>query len=140
MTGKTGRFIITPQLEEATPQLEEAVPSHDFTRAYREIGPSYVFMGSSLIPEADMQIAGREIKQVPPDFKSFMKPHKHEVSEVYVIIGDLTIEIVLDGEGQEVSGPASIFIPAGMMHAYRPLKGSGYVLVIDRSGEYKAFK
>lgn len=81
-----------------------------------------------------MSIAIREIKQIPPDYKSHIEPHKHEVSEVYGVIGDLSVEFILEGERREVTGPASLFIPAGMMHACRPLRGSGYFLAVHRSG------
>ena len=132
MTGKTDRFIVKPQLEEAP------VPYHDISRAMRELGPSYVYMNNSLVPEADMQFGVREVKQIPPDYKPHLEPHRHEVSEVYAVMGNLTIELTLDDERHELSGPASAFIPAGMMHTWRPLRGSGYLLVINKSGEFKA--
>lgn len=129
MPGKTDHLIVKAQL------IEE-LAYHDTARAKREIGPLYNYMEDSLIPSADILVHVREVKQVPPGFKPHVDLHKHDVSSVYSIIGDLTMEITLEDEKHEVSGPGSVFIPAGMMHAVCPLKGTGYLVVILRSGKY----
>jgi len=130
MTNKIDRCLIKVQT------TEEDFPYHDNIRAIREIGPIRKYMSSALVPEANVWINVREVKQVPPDFKSHLEPHKHELNEVYGVIGDLTVEFGLDGERREVTGPASLFIPAGTAHFYRPLRGSGYVFVVYMSGNY----
>ena len=80
----------------------------------------------------------REVKQVPPpDFKAHVEPHKHRVSSLYGVIGELTIEVTLDGEKHEVSGPGSVFIPSGVVHTVRYLKGHGYLIAILMSGKYE---
>lgn len=132
MTSKIDHFIVKPK------PREKAIPYHDDNRAAREIGAASVYMDNSLVPEADVRVSVRGIKQVPPDYKAHVAPHKHEVSQVYGVIGDLTVEFVLEGERREVTGPASIFIPAGMMHSCRPVRGSGYSLTVYCDGEYKA--
>ena len=130
MAGNTARFI-TPA------QLVKELPHHDTARASKELGPSYNYMSSSLIPEADVHISARYIKQVPVDFKSFVEPHKHQANQVYIIIDALAVEVILNGERHEVSGPAGIFIPAGMTHTIRPLKGSGYIVAVTEVGKYE---
>ena len=130
MASKTERFIVPAQL------IEE-LPYHDMVRTRAELGPSYDYMSNSLLPEADINVGIDHIKQVPVDFKSHIEPHKHQVSEVYAIIGDLTVEVILDGERHEVSGPAGVFIPAGMIHTMRPLRGSGYFAAVMRGGKYE---
>jgi mannose-6-phosphate isomerase-like protein (cupin superfamily) len=117
-------------------QLIEELAYHDTERAKKEIGPLWNFMEDCLVPGADICVHIREVKQVPPDFKSHVEPHKHDVSSVYSIIGDLTMEIMLEDKKYEVTGPASVFIPVGVTHAVRPLKGKGYLIVIVRSGDY----
>lgn len=130
MSEKTDYLIVKAQL------IEE-LAYHDTERAKKEIGPLYNFMEDCLVPGADICIHIREVKQVPPGFKSHVDPHKHEVSSVYSIIGDLTMEITLEEEKHQVTGPASVFIPAGMKHAVRPLRGAGYLIVTVKSGKYE---
>jgi len=130
MAGNTQRFIVPAQ-------LAEQIPHHDMSRASEELGPAYFYMSNSLVPEADIYASGRHVKQVPVDFKPHIEPHKHQVSKIYIILGDLTVELTLDGEKHEFSGPAGIFIPAGMMHTIRPLRGSGYITTVMRSGKYE---
>ena len=117
-------------------QLIGELAYHDTERAKREIGPLYNFREDSLVPGADICVHIREVKQVPPAFKPHVELHKHDVSSVYSIIGDLTMEITLEDKRYEVTSPASVFLPVGIMHAVRPLKGSGYLIVTVRSGEY----
>ena len=131
MAGKTERFI-------APVYIEEQIPFHDM-RAMKEIGSPRTYMDKSLVPEADIRIGVGQVKEVPPDgFKPHIEPHKHKVSQVYAIVGDLTVEVTLDGEKHEVTGPAGIFIPAGMTHCFRLLRGSGYTVVVLRDGKYEA--
>ena len=131
MPGGTERFIVRAQ-------PKGALPYHDTTTTH-ELGPSYHCMNSSLVAGADIYVDVNQIKQVPTDFTSAVaEPHRHPVSKVYTIIDDLTVEVSLDGEKHEVSGPAAVFVPAGMRHTLRPLRGSGYVVVTMTGGEFKA--
>ena len=130
MSGKTDHLVVRAQL------IEEVV-YHEVERAEKEIGPLYNFMEDCLVPEADICIHAREVKQVPPDYQTHVAPHKHEVSSVYSIIGDLTVEVTLAEEKHQVTGPASVFVPAGMTHAVRPLKGTGYLVMVTKTGKYE---
>jgi quercetin dioxygenase-like cupin family protein len=49
----------------------------------------------------------------------------------------LEVEVELEGKRTPVRAPASVFIPAGVVHALRILRGTGTVLSIVRSGTYK---
>ena len=129
MAGKTERIVPA--------YIKEQIPFHDM-RARAEIGPSYTYMDNDLVPEADTSVSVWQVKQVPPDFKPHIEPHKHQMSQVYAVVGDLTVEVTLDGEKHEVTGPAGIFIPAGVTHTYRPLRGSGYTVIVTRAGKYEA--
>ena len=110
---------------------------HDNVRANELLGPRHKYVDKLLVPGGNLSISVREIKQVPPDYKSHVKPHKHDDwSEVYAVIGDdLTVEYMLGEETREVTGWSALFVPAGMVHSYRPIKGSGYMVFISRSGE-----
>ena len=131
MEGKSARLIIRP-----TPVGE--IPHHDMARFQKErdLVPMN-YLDDSLLPEADLVVHVTEVKKVSPDFKPYVQPHQHEVSSFYGLVGDLTVEIVLGDEKREVSGPASIFIPPGMKHAIRPLRGKGFMVIILRQGKYE---
>lgn len=130
MTSKTDRFVVA-----ARPS--EQLAYHDYTKLHPEDRTSKMMMDSSLVPEADITVVGgrREIK--PGRYWPVPEPHKHEVNELYMILGDLTVEVILDGEGHEVTGPTCVFIPAGMMHTIRMIRGSGYSFAILRAGKYE---
>ena len=137
MTRQIDQLITVPQFVDL---VTEPVPYHEpSTRSDKELGePFRRYMNASLIPEADMGMGIRKIEHVPDNFERDLEPHKHEVSEIYAVIGDLTVEFFLEGETREITGPAALFIPAGMMHTYRPVKGSGYFVIVSRGGEYIA--
>ncbi|MBI2908241.1 MAG: hypothetical protein HYX92_11390 [Chloroflexi bacterium] len=117
-------------------QVKELV-HHDVARAEKELGPSFRTIDETLMPGADMTVGVRRIDRVPKDFKPVVDPHKHDVSSVYMFMGDLRVEVTLDGETYLVSAPASAFVPARVEHSYRPLSGAGYVVVITRQGKYE---
>lgn len=126
---KTDRYIVPGQ-----PKGE--LPYHDIAREREELGPSYSYMQNSWVTEADMYLDVVHVRQVPPDFKSYIDIHKHPVSQVYAIGPGLICEVTLEGERHEVTGPAGVFIPSGMMHSICPLRGNGYLVVAIRGGEY----
>lgn len=131
MPRKTDRFIVTPQ------PVEQLV-YHDLPKPKLQGRTVKKMMDNSLVPEADMTVFGGsriELRHHP--LKVIIHPHKHEVSELYVILEDLVLEVILDGERHEVTGPACVFIPAGMTHSFRVLGGSGYILAIVRAGKYE---
>ncbi|MFC1592894.1 hypothetical protein ACFL4C_02655 [Candidatus Omnitrophota bacterium] len=131
MSSKTDRFIVIPQVS------EEQVAYHDMALAEQQIGHFYNYMDNSMVEGADITFGIREVKQVPPEMKSYIEPHKHDVSQLYVILGDLTVEFILEGERHEVTGPSSVFIKPGMMHTTCPIRGSGSMLVYLSRGKYK---
>jgi len=131
MADKTSRFIVQP-----IPVGE--IPHHDMSRFQeeRDVIPMN-YLDESLVPEADLVVHVSEVKRVAPDFKPYVAPHQHEVSSFYGLVGDLTVEVLLDDEKREVTSPASIFIPPGLRHSIRPLRGKGYMIIILRRGKYE---
>jgi hypothetical protein len=130
MEKKTRKYIVRPK-------AVENLAHHRMAAMKQQLGSPYVYLENSMVPEADLLVHVAEIKEVPPDFKPYVDPHRHEVSSFYGIIGELTIEVLLDGEVHEITGPASVFIPPEMMHSVRPLKGRGTMIVILRRGNYQ---
>src|SRR4030042_3467611 len=130
MENKTDTFIVKAR-------LRESLLHHDMKWIMEQIGPGYNCIDTSLVKEADVHIGLQEIRHVPPDCRALAEPHKHDANEYYLIIGDLTLEIVLGDEKHQVNGPATVFVPAGVVHNLRPVKGSGYFVVVMKGKEYK---
>ena len=100
MAAPADRFIVRP-----TPVGE--IPHHDMSRFHeeRDVVPMN-YLDDSLLPEADLVVHVSEVKRVSPDFQPYVKPHQHEVSSFYGLVGDLTVEVLLGDEKKEVTGPA----------------------------------
>lgn len=130
MDETTKRYIVKPKLREILPQ-------HDMNWILKELGPGYNCIDSSLLDEAHIHIGLQEIRQVPPDCKPLANPHMHDAAEYYLVLGDLTVEVLLGEQKHEVSGPATIFVPAGMRHTIRPLRGKGYIVIVMGSEQYE---
>jgi len=129
MTDKTDRFIVKAR-------RRESLVHHDMKWITEQIGPGYNCIDTSLVKEADIHIGLQEVRHVPPDCKPLAQAHKHDANEYYLIIGDVTIEITLGDEKHLVNGPTTVFVPAGMVHTLRPVKGSGYFVVVMKSKGY----
>lgn len=129
MKRKTDTYVFRPR-------EVEPIPYHDMEKAKKVAKSAYNYLDASLIPGADMVIHIAEFRQLTTPLDPYVEPHKHEVSSFYGVIGDLTIEVILEGERHEVTGPGSVFIPPGMMHSVRALRGDGHVVIVLRTGTY----
>ena len=130
MPAKTDRFVFSPK-------EVEPIPFHDVKRLKEAARSAYNYLDDSLVPGADMVIHVTEYSELDKPPKPNVEAHKHKVSSFYGVIGDLTIEVTLEDERYEVSGPGSVFIPEGIMHSIRALKGTGYVIIALRQGKYE---
>lgn len=64
---------------------------------------------------------------------SYIAPHKHDVPELNLLIGEpgaLVYEITLGDETYQVSSPASIWIPAGLEHSANAREGAGHFVCV----------
>ena len=129
MTGKTDNLIVKAQ------KLTSVI-YHDISRAEREVGPVFNFIDDTNFSGQDIVVRIRRVDQVPPDLKYFVDPHTHEVDKFYIVTDGLTIEVLLGDETHEVEGPATAYIPAGMKHTMRPIRGKGYLLVLLKKASY----
>lgn len=132
MTKKMERFVVAAQ------PVKELI-YHNIDKMSKSGGGAtlYKYLDASLVEEADLTVFGREIRDVPPDAEPYVEPHTHEVSQVFLFLGNLTAEAILDGERYDITAPACIFIPAGTRHSIRVTKGSGNTVVILRGQAYE---
>jgi 2-isopropylmalate synthase len=105
--------------------------------AYR---PRLLHLSSELVPEADVFITSRSVVDLAEPAEPNVMPHRHSVSQTYVFLsGDesLEVDVEIEKKHRVLRAPATAFIPAGLEHSLRILHGTGTVISIVRSGEYK---
>ncbi|MBP1716367.1 MAG: hypothetical protein H6Q42_4570 [Deltaproteobacteria bacterium] len=112
------------------------LPHHEMDKIKKAM-QAFIYLNDSLVAGSDLVIHIGEIHQLTAPIQPYVDQHKHDVSSAYALIGDLTLEVIIEGEKREVAGPAGVFIPAGKMHSVRPLRGTGYFIVIQRSGKFE---
>ena len=129
----TGRALIVEPREQAhlAHHVESQLPA--------EYGPRLLHLSEGVVPGADLFITSRSVTALAGPAEPNVLPHRHKVSQTYLFFstdGSLEVEVELAGERTPVRAPASVFIPAGVEHALRILRGTGTVLSIVRSGAY----
>ena len=126
-------LIVEPQeLGHLANHVESSLPA-----AY---GPRLLHLSEGLVPGADVFITSRSVTALAGPAEPNVLPHTHEVSQTYLFSspdGSLEVEVEIEGKRTPVRAPASVFIPAGVEHALRILRGTGTVLSIVRSGQYQ---
>ncbi len=106
-------------------------------------GTRYVFCDHENNPDGQVYVIVRVVNDVDNP-KQHVEDHFHEVDSLWLFEGienDLTglqVEVKLGDEVYVLDSPASVYIPAGMMHNYRFIKGSGHYtnIVLAQGGNY----
>ena len=122
------------------PREQAHLANHIESKLPAAYGPRLLHLGESLVAEADVFITSRSVTGLAGPAEPNVLPHRHTVSQTYMFFSpddSLELEVELEGERTQVRAPASVFIPAGVEHALRILRGTGTVLSIVRSGTYE---
>ncbi|MBI3044911.1 MAG: cupin domain-containing protein [Betaproteobacteria bacterium] len=122
------------------PKEQAHLAHHVEARLPAAYGPRLLHLGEGLVPGADVFITSRSVTGLLEPAEPNVLPHRHKVSQTYMFFsadGSLEVEVELEGKRTPVRAPASVFIPAGVEHALRILRGTGTVLSIVRSGSYE---
>jgi len=128
---KIERFIAKPQ------HIEELI-YHDISRMEKEVGPLFRFMDREMVSESDVTVLVRDVqKEASRDVEVGPSLHRHDSNQIYCLLGDLVVEVMIDNEKKLVQGPASILIPAGTEHAIRFSGGTGFLVNILSRSAYK---
>ena len=126
-------LVVKPQeLAHLAHHIESSLPA-----AY---GPRLLHLSEGIVPGADVFITSRSVTALAGPAEPNVLPHAHEVSQTYMFFSpddSLEVEVELEGKRTPVRAPASVFIPAGVEHALRILRGTGTVLSIVRAGTYQ---
>ena len=99
-----------------------------------------VLVGAGVHECVGKHIVSHEIRDVPAERRSYCEPHVHDCDEINILMSDshLSYEIRLGDEVFVVNAPATIRIPAGVVHSANVIEGSGYYIAIIDTGNYKA--
>jgi 2-isopropylmalate synthase len=127
-----GRIVEPREQAHLAHHVESALPP-----AY---GPRLLHLSGGVVPGADLFITSRSVTKLAEPAEPNVLPHRHTVSQTYLFFSpddSLELEVELEGRRSHVRAPASVFIPAGVEHALRILRGTGTVLSIVRSGVYE---
>jgi len=111
--------------------------------AYHKPAPKvirYHLMGEELVSGADVFVSYAQLKDFSPDLVSeYVSTHTHDVSQVYVLLGEtgsLEVEVTLEEEVYVVASPGAVFIPRNVKHKVKYLKGTGKILVVLPKARY----
>ena len=107
-------------------------------------GDRYVLVDNRMVSSANQYCIARKIPDGEHPPTGHVDPHTHHCDSLFVFLGDsqgfsgLTVEVLVGNETRVVHSPASVFIPAGEVHAYRPMKGGGTYINYVLSGDYNS--
>lgn len=105
-------------------------------------GIRYVMLDERILPDCRQYCIVREIPLIDEPPPSHVDIHTHHVDSLFLFLGykpgltGLKVEVQLEDVVQEIESPASVFIPAGVAHTYRILKGQGIFINHVLSGSY----
>jgi hypothetical protein len=87
------------------------------------------------------RIVVHELREVRAERRHYCDPHIHDFLEVNILLTTthLTYEIQLGDDTYLVEAPASIHIPAGLVHSANVFEGSGFFIALQDTVNYSAF-
>jgi 2-isopropylmalate synthase len=133
MSDQSSQLTVKPrELAELAHHVENTLPD-----AYQ---PRLLHLSSELVPGADVFVTSRTVLNLASPAEPNVLPHRHDVSQTYLFLSpddSLEVDVEISSEHRIIRAPASTFIPAGVEHSLRILHGTGTVISIVRSGEYK---
>jgi quercetin dioxygenase-like cupin family protein len=131
-TGQYSHLISHGVLEELS-----LVPFHN-----RDQAPltRRVLSDASIHADLERRIVVHELREVRAGQRHYCDPHFHDFAEVNILLSTtrLTYEVRLGDDTYIVEAPASIHIPAGLVHSANVFEGSGFFLALLDTVEYSA--
>jgi len=107
------------------------------TNGLGELGPLIAFLNREMVEGADINIFVHHIEVKGDEGPDYVDVHTHDVSQAYVFPEPgLTFEVILGEETHQAESPATVYIPAGLKHNLKILKGKGIEVCILRKGYY----
>ena len=99
-----------------------------------------VLAGPDVHPQLEKHIVAHEIREVCAGRRSYCEPHVHDCPEINILLSltRLIYEIRLGDEVYLVEAPATIYIPAGLVHSANVVEGSGFFVALVETADYQA--
>jgi len=112
---------------------------------YHRKGPGerFVLIDDRFVAGAGQYCIARRIPRGRHEGPGHVDPHAHDCDSLFGFLGDeegyrgLMVEVRLGESLHTLRSPASVFIPAGTVHSYRAIEGSGTYLNHVLSGSYE---
>lgn len=120
------------------PGETDKIKHHDMS-AIKKLGTARKYLDKSLLEQADTRVIVRRLDGNTENSEQYMNPHTHDVNQIYLFIGepgDLVFEMHLGGETHTVESPCTAFIPAGLEHWEKYIRGKGYLVTVLGKGSY----
>ena len=99
-----------------------------------------VLAGADVHPLLKKHVVTHELRNVSASNRTYCEPHVHDCAELNILLsmGHLSYEIRLEDELYVVEAPATIYIPAGMVHSANVIEGTGFFLAVIETANYAA--
>ena len=99
-----------------------------------------VLAGPDVHPQINKHIVAHEVRDVSADRRAYCEPHVHDCPEINILLSltRLVYEIRLGDEVYLVEAPATIYIPAGLVHSANVVEGSGFFVALVQTADYQA--
>lgn len=126
----------------------KAKSASELTKHKHGPGERFVFSDHENNPDGKVYTIVRVVENVDNP-EQHIEDHEHPVDSLWLFEGDkpdltgLKVEVKLGDKKFTLDSPASVYIPAGITHNYRFIRGSGRYtnIVLVEGGEYnKAIK
>lgn len=107
-------------------------------------GERYVMIDNRVVADARQYCIVRRIPVAEDHGPGHVDTHRHSVDSLFLFLGNeagltgLEVEVRLGDRLFPVSSPASVFIPSGLVHSYRVVRGGGLFLNHVLDGDYNS--
>lgn len=126
-------------------RVEERAAAGELKKHNKELGRRFVFVDNKNYPEGSLYTITRAVVNVnrpytPAGLRS------HSVDAVMIFMGfnerleGLRVKVTLGRRSFDLKSPASVYIPAGVKHSYKIIRGSGTYtkIVLAPKGDYNS--
>ncbi|BFO09659.1 2-isopropylmalate synthase [Serratia rubidaea] len=151
--------VFDPELINGRVSLERFQPMHQqalflapFEKSATELkyhrhgpGKRFVMLDKRLVDGSPFYFIARQFADADADdsaVSGHVDSHIHNCDSVFLFLGDgadyagLEVEVDLGGTRRRLTSPASVFIPAGVAHSYRFIRGCGTYINFVHKGDY----
>ena len=107
-------------------------------------GDRHVMLDDRIVEDARQCCIVEVVRASPHEDHGHLAPERHGVDSLFLFLSGaenlagLDVEVSLADRTFRVESPASVFVPAGVVHGYRVLSGSGLIVHHVLAGTYES--